>query len=81
MTHLARKEDLGLDKAMSLAKALNLRIATGPAAAQAWVAMCLGDQAAADDIVFHQLFDTSGSSTYTYLLADNNTKEAVLIGG
>lgn len=29
--------------------------------------------------IFRQLFDTSGSSTYTYLLADPSSKEAVLI--
>ena len=29
--------------------------------------------------IFRQLFDTSGSSTYTYLIADPVTKEAVLI--
>ena len=29
--------------------------------------------------IFRQLFDTSGSSTYTYLIADPATKEAVLI--
>ena len=32
------------------------------------------------DVIFRQLFDAEhGSSTYTYLLADPNTKEAVLI--
>lgn len=31
------------------------------------------------EIIFRQLFDTSGSSTYTYLLGDPISKEAVLI--
>lgn len=31
------------------------------------------------DLLFRQLFDTSGSSTYTYLVADPVTKEALLI--
>ena len=30
-------------------------------------------------LIFRQLFDTSGSSTYTYLLGDPVSKEAVLI--
>jgi len=76
VAHLARKQNCDLAGAMSLAEALNLKIASGPPPAKAWVAMCLEEQ---DECIFHQLFDTSGSSTYTYLLADKSTKEAVLI--
>ncbi|KAK3236781.1 Polypeptide N-acetylgalactosaminyltransferase 3 [Cymbomonas tetramitiformis] len=31
------------------------------------------------DLIFRQLFDTSGSSTYTYLLGDPASKDAILI--
>merc|ERR1712159_89892 len=34
---------------------------------------------AREGIIFRQLFDTSGSSTYTYVLGDPVSKEAVLI--
>jgi len=57
--------------ASSFARALGLACSTDPSL------MCwLGNQ----EVIFRQMFDAEhGSSTYTYLLADPITKEAVLI--
>ena len=44
------------------------------AAMKAWVKTALEDWEDGG-VIFRQLMDTSGSSTYTYLLADKRTKE------
>ena len=72
--YLATKQGCDHAGAMQLATLLNLKCKDAPAAIVQWIGLGLQKT-----IVFRQMMDTSGSSTYTYLLADPSTKEALLI--
>jgi len=69
----AANEKLNAASALQKANELNLKF-MGRDALRGRVAAAL-----APDMIFRQLFDTSGSSTYTYLLGDPKSKDAVLI--
>ncbi|KAK3261256.1 hypothetical protein CYMTET_29827 [Cymbomonas tetramitiformis] len=58
--------------ANSRSKAISMR-------AQSRAEASSGDMNGTRGIIFRQLFDTSGSCTYTYLLGDPGAKEAILI--
>jgi len=73
--YLSRKQSCDHAGAMQLATMLNLKCKEAPPPIVKWIAE--GLQPA--PVVFRQMFDTAGSSTYTYLLADPTTKEALLI--
>jgi len=74
--YLAKKQGCGATGALQMAEVLNLKVKDAPQPMKNWIANCLDDK---DDIIFRQYFDTAGSATYTYLLADKDTKEALLI--
>ena len=87
---LARQRGLNFGAAMQLALDMRLKFAEGyalggdaaaPNALVPWVQQVLADDAvrsASAQLVVRQLFDEA-SSTFTYLLADADTKDAVLI--
>ncbi len=90
---LAKQRGLNFAAAMQLALDMELNFAQGytlgggddapaPNALVSWVATALSGsvmRSASDSLLLWQLFDDAGSSTYTYLLADAETKDAVLI--
>jgi len=80
LVHLARKHELDHKNAMLLGASLSLKCTSpeAPLPVKAWVKAALEDWENGG-VIFRQLMDTSGSSTYTYLLADKRTKEALLI--
>jgi sulfur dioxygenase len=71
------KEGGGAEKAMSFAKDQGLSF-VGAAGLAAWVQTVAAKASSGAPILFRQMFEPV-SSTYTYLLADELTREAVLI--
>ena len=90
---LAKKHGLNFAAAMQLALDMKLSFAQGyvlgggedappPNPLVRWVEAALRGseiRSASEDLLVWQLFDDAGSSTFTYLLADAKTKDAILI--
>lgn len=79
LIYIATKSRLSSEEAIRLGAVLQLPALASPEIA-AWVHSAITDITAGhtESFIFRQLFDPT-SSTFTYLLADADTKEAVLI--
>lgn len=79
LIYLATRSKMGAEDAIRLGAVLDVPAVTVPAVAD-WVATSIANIAAGatEGYLFRQLFDPE-SSTFTYLLADADSREAILI--